>query len=78
MRSTYLMGESLRGFGVELGRRQSWISPALAGGHPFESLCMWAVTRRHSLSHPEAFPCLRRPRVPWRIQVMEKTEPSEK
>jgi len=38
VRSTKLVRESLKGFGVELGRRQSWISPALERGHPFESV----------------------------------------
>lgn len=37
--------------------------------------CMWAVTRRHSLSHPEAFPCLRRPGSPGEFKSWRKLSP---
>ena len=68
------MRESLKGFGVELGRRLCdpgrsalpWSVDA-----PWSRFCVWAVTSKHSL---EASPCVRRPRFPWRTYAMEKTE----
>lgn len=68
------MGESLRGFGVELGRRQSWISPAW---HADTHLSHFACRRdQEALTEPSrSLPMSEEAQGPWRIQVLGKLSP---